>query len=238
MDFPKGFPKEGTCKLQGKEYITHTGLVWLATQRGPWSSGIDFHETHMADDGLPLYVEVHTTVTQGDVSHTAIGDASRANVGRNIQTALPRMAQTRSMNRALRALLGYGATTAEEIPPDDSPPKASPKPRKGKREEPRVAQVQSEPHWQDGYPDPERNECPICQDGTEVWDNRSTATGKQPMWSCKKKAACKGARGGLGWGSWEADFFEVRRQNRAMDEAQASDNDDPPQAQDEAPLPF
>ena len=34
MDFPKGFPKEGTCKLQGK---TGTAEYDAKPYRGPWA---------------------------------------------------------------------------------------------------------------------------------------------------------------------------------------------------------
>lgn len=192
--FPDGFPADGMVRLQGREYITHTGLVWLATQRGPWSSSVDYIERRWAEDGLPLYIECGVTVTSGEVSHTAIGDASRANVGKMIATALPRMAHTRALNRALRALLGYGATTAEEIPDGPRAPQADNARAASSRGE-QVARsiVQgAEPA------------CPHC--GSKVWDNRATATGKQPLWKCSNKS-CGGGRNGYAWASWIEDQF-------------------------------
>jgi hypothetical protein len=121
--FPKGFPKDGVADLKGKEYITKPGLVWLATNRGPWSSSVDHVERVFGDNGLPIYIEVTVTVTDhsGDTptTHTAIGDAGVNNVGKMISNALPRMAHTRALGRALAASLGIGRTTAEEMPPDD-----------------------------------------------------------------------------------------------------------------------
>ena len=203
-NYPEGFPPDGVTRLQGKEYITHTGLVWLATRQGPWSSTVDHVERVFDDQGLPLYIEVHVTVTSGDVSHTAIGDASRANVGKMIATALPRMAHTRALNRALRALLGQGATTAEEIP-------AGPGAAQNRPSQPKS--TGTPPNAQNGPTGPSKgeqvaqaivdgaaNQCPTC--ASRVWDNRATATGKQPLWKCSNKQ-CPGGRSGRGWASWE-----------------------------------
>jgi len=210
--FPEGFPRDGVVKLQGKEYITHTGLVWLATQRGPWSSSVDHVERVFDDQGLPLYMEVHVTVTSGDITHTAIGDASRANVGKMIATALPRMAHTRALNRALRCLIGEGATTAEEIPDSPRTPQDAPRPRQGGSTPPQTVEAPTGPSRGEevarsivqGSGDPE---CPHCQ--SRVWDNRATAEGKQPLWKCSNKQ-CGGGRNGYPWASWRDDQFGVQ----------------------------
>ena len=202
--FPEGFPRDGVVKLQGKEYITHTGLVWLATQRGPWSSSVDHVERVFDDQGLPLYMEVHVTVTSGDISHTAIGDASRANVGKMISTALPRMAHTRALNRALRCLIGEGATTAEEIPDSPRTPQDAPRPHQGGSTPPQERNGHT-PHPAPAQVaqtivDQTERQCPTCN--SRVWDNRATAQGKQPLWKCGNKE-CPGGRSGRGWASWE-----------------------------------
>ena len=143
--YPEGFPADGVTRLNQKEYITHTGLVWLATKQGPWSSSVDHVERVFDDQGLPLYIDVHVTGTSGDVSHTAIGDASRANVGKMIATALPRMAHTRALNRALRCLIGEGATTAEEIPDSPGTAQDAPRPRKGGSTPPQTVEAPQAP---------------------------------------------------------------------------------------------
>jgi len=205
--YPEGFPSDGVVRLQGKEYITHTGLVWLATRQGPWSSSVDHVERVFDDQGLPLYMEVHVTVTSGDVSHTAIGDASRANVGKMIATALPRMAHTRALNRALRCLIGEGATTAEEIPTGQETAQNRPSARQG---------VSTPPREQKPPQGPSRGEqvakaivsagsakqCPVCS--SRVWDNRNDP-GRNPdgpLWKCSSKK-CSGGRNGWPWASWE-----------------------------------
>ena len=122
MKFPKGFPSDGVTDYKGKELITRAGLIWLASDRGPWSCSVDHVERVFDDTGLPMYVEVHVTVTDqsGDIEtkHTAIGDAAINNVNGPIAAALPRMAHTRALSRALCSMLGIGRTTAEEMGPD------------------------------------------------------------------------------------------------------------------------
>ena len=229
--YPEGFPADGVVRLQGKEYITHTGLVWLATRQGPWSSSVDYIERRWAEDGLPLYIECGVTVTSGEVSHTAIGDASRANVGKMIVTALPRMAHTRALNRALRALLGYGATTAEEIPAGQESAQDAPRPRQGGSTPTQAPNSSTGPARAEqvaqsivsGGGDPK---CPACD--SRVWDNRATAKDKQPLWKCSNKQ-CDGGRNGYPWASWRDDQFGVQGQPPAREE--------PPQyREDEVPF--
>jgi len=241
MQYPEGFPRDGLVRLQGKEYITHTGLVWLATRKGPWSSSVDLVERRWAEDGLPLYIEVHVTVTAGEVSHTAIGDASRANVGKMIATALPRMAHTRALNRALRALLGQGATTAEEIPAGQRGPSEAPQHRE---RSPAPDRAPEQPQRQQQQPRPQQPSqgeqvardivqagkvaCPNCN--SRVYDNRDPANRKNPkgpLWKCSNRD-CGGGRNGYPWASWRADQFghsaepvaelEVMRDQAAADD--------------------
>ena len=248
--YPDGFPADGVTRLNQKEYITHTGLVWLATKQGPWSSSVDHVERVFDDQGLPLYIEVHVTVTSGDVSHTAIGDASRATVGKMIATARPRMAHTRALNRALRCLIGEGATTAEEIPDSPGTAQDAPRPRQGGSTPPRTTEAPEAPSRAEqvarsivqGAGDPE---CPHCQ--SRVWDNRETAEGKQPLWKCSNKQ-CGGGRNGYPWASWRDDQFGVQsppkesgqveyRDRSDMDPAELDQPEGPPPLTD-ADLPF
>ena len=122
-NLPEGFPADGVQEIQRKPYITHVGLVWLANHRGkPWSSTIDHIERQYGDDGWPTYVEVTVTISDGEISHTAMGDATRNNVGRNIVPHFVRMAHTRAMNRALRSFCGYAGCTADELGQYDEDP--------------------------------------------------------------------------------------------------------------------
>ena len=114
---PKGFPSDGLQTINRKPYITHIGLVWLQNQSGkPWSSTIDDLKINYNDQGFPVCAVVVATVTDGESSHTAVGDCSTQSTNAKIAPHLIRMAGTRAKNRGLRLLVGYAGTTAEEIP--------------------------------------------------------------------------------------------------------------------------
>ena len=109
---------EGIDRLQGKDYVNHLGLVYLAGKGPPWSCETEVLDVEKGEDGLPIYVLTRTTITvHGDPVRTyaAIGDATAKNTG-IAKTALPRMSETRSCNRALRMYLGAPDTTSEEMP--------------------------------------------------------------------------------------------------------------------------
>ena len=109
---------EGINRLQGKDYINHIGLVYLASLGDPWSCETEVLDVEKGSDGLPVYVMTKSTITVHSDPvriYAAIGDASAKNTG-IAKTALPRMSETRSCNRALRLFLGAPDTTAEEMP--------------------------------------------------------------------------------------------------------------------------
>jgi hypothetical protein len=58
---------------------------------------------------------VRATVTTGRGSFTGIGDASASNVPEKLRSALPRVAETRAVCRALRAALCVGYLSVEEL---------------------------------------------------------------------------------------------------------------------------
>lgn len=199
MKYPKGFPKEGVTDYKGKELITHEGLVWLATHRGPWSSTVDHVERVFGEDGLPIYIEATVTVSAprtteaiaiGEfvVSHTAIGDATRDNCGSMVANALPRMAHTRALSRALRASLGIGRTTAEEMGPD-APERAQVPPKRQHSEQQRTAP---------DAPPLKRDDSSLLDDDWQKGDTVATANGNVGtiFWI----GGDKGDRVGVRWG--------------------------------------
>jgi len=108
----------GIDRLNGKQYVNHKGLVYLAGKGEPFSCETEVLDVEKGADGLPVYVMTRTTITvHGDPVriYSAIGDATAKNTG-IAKTALPRMSETRSANRALRIYLGAPETTAEEMP--------------------------------------------------------------------------------------------------------------------------
>ena len=184
-------PAGSVVELQGKQYPTHSGLLALAHAHGLESIKTDL--LNYADS--EAIVKATVTGTRG--TFEAHGDASPANVSRNIANATLRMGETRAINRALRSYLGIGATTAEELPPDafqgrsggntrTAPQKTAPR-----TESAAVAAAAAVV----GVP----TECPKC-DG-RIWDNqkrkREEPTWRGPWFSCRDKESCK-------WVMWEA----------------------------------
>ena len=189
---PQGFPSGGLQTINRRPYITHIGLVWLQNQSGkPWSSTIDDLKINYNDQGFPVCAVVVATVTDGESSHTAVGDCSTQSTNAKIAPHLIRMAGTRAKNRGLRLLVGYAGTTAEEIPLEsrNGNDRPTPPPQAQRREEPpprgdenrALAMGATHEDWSAGLtgkatqaPQPSPNgggpSCPKC--GEEMRDQR------------------------------------------------------------------
>lgn len=157
--------------LHGKEYITHAGLLELAHSQGIES----ITSVIVSFDPDSREAVVLSTAVGERGTFTGIGDASPQNVSRNIASATLRMAETRSMNRAMRSYLGIGMTTAEEMPQESSAPSSAPR----------------------SAPARDAHSCPQCGGG--VWDNaakRAAGGWRGPAYKCKKEC---------GFICWEAD---------------------------------
>lgn len=112
IDLKKLRAEKKVITLQGKEYVTHAGLLYLAHGAGLRSVLTDLI-SHDPDEGRYIV----RAVAEGDRgTYSGYGDASPANVSRNIATACLRMAETRAVNRALRLYTGLGMTSADELP--------------------------------------------------------------------------------------------------------------------------
>jgi len=102
---------EKIITLQGKQYITHAGLLEVAHKRG-----ISRLETEIVSDQLADTIIVKTKLTMKDGSYyEAYGDANDKNVNAMIQPHKLRMAETRSVNRALRFATNVGLCSIEEL---------------------------------------------------------------------------------------------------------------------------
>lgn len=99
-------------KLQGREYVTFSGLLWTAHDNGLTS--INTEIISWEPDARAAVVRAVVEGARG--RFTAHGDANPDNVGRNIVGACLRMAETRATARALRCYLGIGATALSELP--------------------------------------------------------------------------------------------------------------------------
>ncbi len=109
-------------KLQGREYLTHDGLVRLAHEHG-----IESIETRIESWDPEARAAVVTATAHGARgTYSGIGDANPSNVGRAIASACLRMAETRAVSRALRLYTGLGMTCTSELPGNAPQPAEAP----------------------------------------------------------------------------------------------------------------
>lgn len=102
--------------LQGREYISHAGLLAIAHRMGFVKS-----ETNIIQVDLEKHIAiVKATVTMKEnhqlKTFEGLGDSTPENTNKNIQSACLRMAETRAINRALRQATNIGLTSLEELP--------------------------------------------------------------------------------------------------------------------------
>ena len=178
-------PAGSVVELQGKKYPTHAGLLALAHAHGMTSMTTDVLSYQ---DGEAV---VKATCEGSRGIYTGHGDASPANVNRNIASAVLRMAETRSQNRAMRAYLGLGATTLEEMPPEALQGGAGNRRPAATRQQPQRAQ--SAPSAPSGPPSVMSSstnvpDCPKCQG--PMWNNVEKRAGgwKGPAYKCKDQS--------------------------------------------------
>jgi len=112
--------------LDGRWYVTHSGLLQLASRRG--CCGI---ETSLQDQSSDLTagrwvfkaIVYKSAVSKGFVGY---GDADPSNVSPMVRGAEMRIAETRAVNRALRKAYGIGLCSVEELGALSSLPKSAP----------------------------------------------------------------------------------------------------------------
>ena len=113
--------------LDGKWYVTHSGLIRIAHRRR--CCGIETCvEQQMTDVSSKRWVFRATVHTSSSNAFVGYGDADPSNVSYLVQGAEMRVAETRAVNRALRKAYGIGLCSVEEIgslaepsqPPRDS----------------------------------------------------------------------------------------------------------------------
>jgi hypothetical protein len=101
--------------LENRWYVTHTGLIRLATRR--LCSGIQVQAIHEFSDAPNRRYAFKATVfkSQHSLGFVGYGDANPSNVSPLVQGAELRVAETRAVNRALRKAYGIGICSVEEI---------------------------------------------------------------------------------------------------------------------------
>ena len=107
--------KEGhVITLQGKEYITHIGLLHLAHLHGiqKFDGGFVFE---LCKPEADVFVYRAQIIDKDGAEWTAHGHASPANLNRKMIAYAAVMAETRAWNRAMRSMVNHGDTTADEM---------------------------------------------------------------------------------------------------------------------------
>lgn len=111
--------------LQGREFVRYEGLLSLAHERGLIGIRTQLIQAPSEENKNTAicYAEVtfRNPETGVESVFTGIGDASPANVSRNIVPHAIRMAETRSKARALRDGTNVGMTAVEELEGADLP---------------------------------------------------------------------------------------------------------------------
>ena len=111
--------------LDGKWYVTHSGLLRLASNRR--CRGIKtFLQERLCDPATNRWV-FRAIVYKGRSSKGFVGyaDAEPSNVSSMVHGAEMRVAETRAVNRALRKAYGIGLCSVEELGAFSSPPRPS-----------------------------------------------------------------------------------------------------------------
>ena len=124
IDLPYLREMGAIIKLQGKEYTTHQGLLFVAHQQGITSIITEL----VSWDPDRRQAVFKSTATGERGTFTDYGDADPTNVGKMIANACIRMASTRSVSRCLRLYLGIGMTAYDELPGKEQETPAIPPP--------------------------------------------------------------------------------------------------------------
>ena len=111
--------------LDGRWYVTHSGLLQLASRRG--CRGINTMLQDKLSDFLAGRWVIKAVVYKSAHSKGFVGygDADPSNVSSMVRGAELRIAETRAVNRALRKAYGIGLCSVEELGAFSSTPRAS-----------------------------------------------------------------------------------------------------------------
>ena len=108
--------------LDGGWYVTHTGLLRLASRRR--CQGIEVQQVlESSDQSTGRWVFRATVYTsRNSRGFVGYGDADPSNVSAIVHGAEMRVAETRAVNRALRKAYGIGICSIEELGSFSNPP--------------------------------------------------------------------------------------------------------------------
>jgi hypothetical protein len=114
--------------LDGRWYVTHSGLLQLASRRG--CRGINtMLQDKFSDLSAGRWVFKAVVYKSGlSKGFVGYGDADPSNVSSMVRGAELRIAETRAVNRALHKAYGIGLCSVEELGAFSSVPKSAPVP--------------------------------------------------------------------------------------------------------------
>jgi hypothetical protein len=115
--------------LDGKWYVTHSGLLRLAQRRKCSSIKTQLVE-NVSNPSEGRWVFKAIVLKPGSQSFVGYGDADPSNVSFLVHGAEMRIAETRAVNRALRKAYGIGICSVEEIGAAKESPSSSPQSKK------------------------------------------------------------------------------------------------------------
>jgi len=111
--------------LDGRWYVTHSGLLRVAQRRRCSSITTELAES-VSNPGEARWVFKATVIKSKSASFVGYGDADPSNVSSLVHGAEMRVAETRAVNRALRKAYGIGICSVEEIGPLAERPQSAP----------------------------------------------------------------------------------------------------------------
>ena len=111
--------------LDGRWYVTHSGLLQLASRKGCRGIQTSLQES-LSDVGMGRWVFKATVFkSPSSKGFVGYGDADPSNVSSMVRGAELRIAETRAVNRALRKAYGIGLCSVEELGAFSSQPRPS-----------------------------------------------------------------------------------------------------------------
>jgi hypothetical protein len=100
--------------LQGKWYVTHSGLLRIAKRRRCLGITTEL-ELGVSDPVQGRWIFRATVLKSASETFVGYGDADPSNVSSLVRGAVMRVAETRGIDRALRMAYGIGICSVEEI---------------------------------------------------------------------------------------------------------------------------
>ena len=110
--------------LNGNWYVTHAGLLGMATRRRCWGIRVQAIRDYCDQAANRWVFKAVVYKSRGSKGFVGYGDADPSNTSSLVRGAEMRVAETRAVNRALRKAYGIGLCSVEEL--GSQPPRVPP----------------------------------------------------------------------------------------------------------------